>query len=554
MVRIMDDRAHREREHFFGAAKVIMALTLGSRILGMIRDIAIASLGATRATSAFVVAFQIPNLFRRLFGEGALSAAFVPVFTETSEQEGPGGARRVLANALGLLAALLAGLMLLGYAVLLVWHVAAPGAWDRRLLLGLTAVMLPFMVTICLLALGSAALNCRGHFAFPAFAPILLNLFIIAAAWGAAPLWSGRVTGQLYVIAGSVAVAGGVQLAAVLWLLRRAGLTAAFRPRPVQPEIRTMLRLMGPMILGLGFLQIAELLQTVLAWLFAATPESPALHVGAWRVAKPLDEGALMRIYAARRLYQMPLGLLAMSLGVAVFPLLSRYAARGERGSLRDALCRALRLTTVEGVGAGVGLLVLARPIMRAIFAWRRFTVADADAAAFILQMYAVGMWSYCTLTILLRAFYALKDTVTPLIVSCGMMLANLALVLALLWRLEAGSFGLATALSATGNAAILTWLLRRRLDGLDLRPLAASFARSAVAAGAMAGVLLGLLELSGRYGEALIGNARLLTFLVVGCGVLLGTGTYLLTLRLLRAPELAELRGVLTKRASQSE
>jgi len=531
----MGEPGHSERQHFFGAAKLIAALTMLSRVFGMLRDIAIASLGATRATSAFVIAFQIPNLFRRLFAEGALSAAFVPTFTDTAEEGGFEKAARLFANAFAIAAVFLLAVCVLGWLVLLAWGLLWPGEWDRRMLLELTAVMLPFMVTVCLLALGSAALNCRGHFAYPAAAPILLNLVIIAAAWLIAPLWRGETFARLYVIAVSVTVAGILQLAALIWLLRSHGFAGPLSLRPVQPGIRTMARLIGPMLLGLGFLQIAELLQSLIAWSFAATETDPTLTILGMTIQRPLNTGAVVRIYAARRLYQLPLGVLAISLGVAVFPLLSRYATRGDRSSFRDALNRALRLATLESFATGVGLIVLARPIMRLVFAWKNFTTADADASAFILQMYAAGMWAYCLLTIFLRAFYALKDVKTPMIVSCVLVVVSLVMVLALVWipALGAGAFGVSTAVTAVLNVLTLAILLRRRMGRFGGRKLAVSTLRSAAAAGVMTGVIYLLWWLVGW---------RAASGLVVAVCVPGGAAAFLAAAALLRAPELREL------------
>jgi len=523
-----------EQRTFFGAAKVTAALTVVSRVFGMLRAMAIMSLGANAITDAFAFAFKIPNLFRRLFAEGALSAAFVPVFTATAETDGFQRASRLFANALGLLAVVLTVLMLLVQAGLLAWALLSPAPADRQLLMTLTAIMLPFMVTVCLLALGSAALQCRGHFAYPAAAPILLNLFIIAAAWFVAPAWRGDTRGQLLVVSGSVAVAGVAQLAGVLWLLRRMGFPIRPRLRPVVPGIRTMLRLMAPMLLGLGFLQFAELLETAAAWVLRATDAAPTMTVFGQRLAKPLAAGVIMRLDAARYLYQFPLGVLAISLGVAVFPLLSRYAARGDLANLRDSLNRALRLAFMEGLAAGVGLIVLAGPITRLLYQRRRFTPADAADAAFILQMYALGMWAYCSYQIFVRAFYAMKDTVTPLKISCPLAGVHLVAVVGLVWvdRLGAGAFGAATAGTFAVNTLILAVLLRRRVGPFGGRRLLVSIARSAAAAAAMAAALIGLrCALTGRSDG-----------LIVGLGVPAGAGVFILAALLLKAPELSEL------------
>ena len=177
-----DARDRHEQHRFFRGAAVIASLTMLSRMFGLVRDAAIGAMGATHMMGAFRVAFSIPNLFRRLFGEGAVSIAFVPIFTEVGQSDGPDRARQVLANTAGVLAVLLAGIVVAGELGLGAWLILAPGDGEVALLLKLTMIVLPFMFTVCLLALGAAALNCRKHFAYPAFAPILLNIFMIAAA------------------------------------------------------------------------------------------------------------------------------------------------------------------------------------------------------------------------------------------------------------------------------------------------------------------------------------------------------------------------------------
>ena len=537
----MGTESAREREHFFGAAKVVAGLTVASRVLGMLRDMAIASLGADRATSAFLVAFQVPNLFRRLFGEGALAGAFVPVFTQTLEESGASKAARLLANTLWLLGVFLLGLMLLIQAGLIAWGLLWPGGWDRQLLIRLTVIMLPFMVTICLLALGSAAMNCGGRFAYPAAAPILLNVFIIAAAWWAAPALAADAADRLYVLAGSVTLAGLVQLAIVLWLLRRLGFSIRPRLRPIEAGIRPILRLLLPMLVGLGFLQVSPFFDSVVIWILSATPQAPSIHLWGYELAKPLTVGAQMHVYTAQRLYQFPMGVLAISLGVAVFPLFSRYASRRDHGALRDSVARALRLSMAEGLAAGTGLFVLAEPITRLLFVRGKFTGADAAASAQVLRMYAVGMWAYCTYQIFARLFFALQRPRVPLISSAALVGVNMALVLALVWAPWLGpqAFGLATALTSTANVLILATLARPWIGGLGGSELARSIARSVLASGAMAAVLeLLLWALAGRSSAV-----------IVAAGVPAGAATFVAVLRLLGGTEPGELLGSLRRR-----
>ncbi len=552
----MDRSGHHEREHFFGAAKMVAGITVLSRVLGLVRDVVIIGLGANRATDAFWMAFSVPNLFRRLFGEGALSAAFVPVFTEVAEAEGWDKARLVLANTVGLLAVVLAVLVVLLEVGLAACLVFAPGRWDRTLLVQLLMVVMPFMFTICLLALGSAALNCKGHFAYPAFAPIILNIGLIAAAWLAHRLMPGEGFGGLFLLSGSVIVAGVVQLAGVIWLLRRGDLAAVPRLRPVLAPVRRMARLVLPMIIPLGVLQFSAFFDRLYAWIMTAMPEAPRLELLGLSIAKPLAPGVVTCLYAANRLYQFPLGILAISLATAVFPLLSRYASRGDIGGLREVTNRALRLSLFLGVPAGVGLIILARPIILLIYRHGRFSAEDAARAAFILQMYSVGMWAYFCNHILLRAFFSQKDTSTPLRVSCALVVANIILVVLLVFTpLQAGAFGLATAATSSANAILLVLILRRRWGHIGAGRILRSIWRIAVAAGVMAGTLVlarGWLGAAGRWLSEALGDrfgpwldspvtAR--AVLVLGC-LVVGGGVYLLVAMLLRCPELGELRG----------
>ena len=555
-----------EREHFFGAAKIMAALTLTSRVLGMVRDMAITWLGATRTTDAFQVAFAIPNLFRRLFGEGALASAFVPVFTETTEKSGFAKAARLLANALGLLTVFLLAVMILVILGLLTWGHLDPGKADRQLLITLLNVMMPFMVFTCLLGLGTAALNCRGHFTYFALAPNILNVFMIAAALVVAPYWRGRVQQQLFIIALSVSAAGAAQVAGVLWLLKRGGFSIRPRLWPVESGIRQMFRLMAPMLLGVGLLQISSLFDYVAAWVLTWTKDNPTVSLLGWETVRPLTAGVLVRYNAANRLYQFPMGVLAISLGVAVFPLLSRYAARNDMPNLRDSLNRALRLAIMEGLASATGLFVLAEPIIRLIFQHGRFRTEDTVQAVFILQMYLLGMWAYCSYQIFTRTFYSLKDVTTPLKVSCSMIALYMAIVLSLVWRFGAGAFGIATATTMSLNTIILSVLLRRRLGRIGGRKLVRSVARSLAACGVMALVLTWLLcELTGdeywliphvlSIGPMLrhvIGLGAVPNWAVVTAAVPAGAAAFVATAWLLRAPELGELFGALRNRGKE--
>jgi putative peptidoglycan lipid II flippase len=526
---------HTEREHFFSSAKTVAVITLVSRIFGMLRDMAITSLGANRLTDAYGLAFQIPNLFRRLFGEGALTSAFVPVFTETSEKSGFEKACKLLSNAMALLAVALTAIMVLVEIIFLITALL-PGPEDRKLLMVLASIMFPYMVTVCLLAMGSAALNCRGHFAYPAAAPIILNIFGIAAAWWVAPILRDELSGRLIIVAIGVTSAGVVQLAAALWFLRKSGFSLKLRLKPVEGGIRPMIRLLAPVLLGLGFLQISELLATVISWNLTAVSAHPTINIFGWVLHRPLTEGVIVRVNAARALYQFPMGVLAIPVGVAVFPLLTRYAARGDIRNLCDSINRALRLALMEGISTGVGLFILAEPIVKLIYTRRNFTAGDAAQSAFILKMYAFGMAAYCSYQILARAFYSFKDTVTPLKISCWLVFLNLGTLVTMLWipSLGAGAFGLSTAITFTINAVILMYLLRKRLGYFGGRKILISVARTVVGSAVMAAVVYLLREQ--------LGDVR--NWVVVTVCIPAGAITFFAVVWLLGAPELGELMG----------
>jgi putative peptidoglycan lipid II flippase len=530
----MDSKAHiehKEREHFFSAAKLVAAITLLSRLFGLVRDMGITSLGASRYNDAFGLAFKIPNLFRRLFGEGALASAFVPVFTDIHEKQGQEKSKLLLANSFALLSLFLAALLVVGeIGFFIYWY--ATGKDDSRLLMLLAMIMLPYMFTVCLLALCSAALNARGHFAFPAAAPIIFNIFGIIAAWWVAPLLRDNLKGKLVIVAFSVVVAGIVQLAAVIWLLKKSSLYIRPHMQPRQPGIKLVIGNLTPMLLGLGFLQLTEVLQDIIAWTFTATATS-STFMG---IPCPLKEGVIVRLGAARALYQFPMGVLAISLGVAVFPLMARYASRGDKPNLRDSINRAVRLSIMEGLATGVGLFILAEPIIRTIYARRQFTVADADQAAFVLKMYVLGMWAYCSYQIIARAFYACNDTRTPLKVSCSLAVVNLALLLSLMWvpGFGPGAFGLSTTITFSLNTLILIWILRSRLGLLGGRKIAISIARSIVACAVMALVVYSL--------RSWMANSR--NIVIIAVCVPAGATAFLLAAWLMRAPELGELMG----------
>jgi len=473
---------------FLGSARVIAVCTLVSRVTGLARDMFLNFYyGQGWVQDAFNYGFLIPNLFRRLFGEGALSAVFVPTFTEVLDREGRPAAWVLLGRVTGLMSLVLAvATILLESALLVIWLVA-PGGAMRTLQLSLTAVMLPFMISICLLALFSSILNCLRHFTTPALMPIVLNLMnmfgvVVVGGW-----WlGGPLERQIHGVAWSVLAASAMQIFIILPVLRRHGVRFRLSLDTSDPAIRGILRVFIPILLGQGILLISVFLDAQICTFLTRGPNDPAgFSFLGWSVLYPLKEGALSAVNNAQRLYQFPLGVLAISLATAAFPLFSLYASRGDLDGLRHSLAQSLRVAVYEGLPSGVVMIVLAEPIISLLFEHGRFGPAETTRAAAVLRWYGVGMAAFCCQHILLRGFYSLKDTLTPMWISCYLVILNIAISLALVWHpgVREAAFGISTSLTSWLHVIISTWLLRRRLRGrIGARQVAASAARTVVA------------------------------------------------------------------------
>jgi putative peptidoglycan lipid II flippase len=525
---------HDEREHFFSAAKLVAALTMLSRITGLLRDMLIVPIGGAVLADRFWTAFAIPNLFRRLFGEGALSAAFVPVFTEVAEAEGWGRARVVLANVAGLLAVVLAAVFVaVVVTVWLLWETVG-GSDLRAFFFQMIVLMMPFMVTVCLLALGSAALNCRGRFWYPAFAPILLNAGLIVAARFVAPAITEDGQVQFYIIGLGLVAAGLAQLIGVVWMLARAGLAVVPKLRPVLAETRRVARYMGPMLIPLGVLQFSAFADRFIALAFTVGEGSA------------LQPGVVRCLYAAARLYMLPLGVLAIPVATAVFPLLGRYAARQDAVGLRDTTNRAIRLCLFLGIPAGAALFLLAPDAIKLIYQRGQFTAEDTQRSAAILRMYCLGLWAYFCNQILLRAFFAIKQPRKPMLYAAALVVVNITLVLVGIHTpLRGAAIGLATAITASINTLLLLGALRRKWGRLGFTMILASLARIAVASAGMGGAIwLVRITLPDPLRNLLepMGLGSVVSLVLVAALCVVGAGVYFILVRLLRAPELAEL------------
>lgn len=496
------------------AASTVGSLTLVSRILGFTRDLLMARfLGAGLAADAFLVAFRLPNLFRSLFAEGAFSAAFVPMAAERLEQpDGRAAARRFTEQALAFLLPILLGftaLMLLA-AGPVVWAMTGgfrdAGPEKLALTVELTRLTFPYLMLVSLVALLGGVLNALGRFAAMAAAPVLLNIALIIALLAFRGDTSVDTARALAV---AVTVAGLLQFLWLLAFVRRAGMAPRLVVPCLSPEVRTLLRRIGPAAIGAGATQLNLLVSTVLA-------------------ARLLAEGSVSYLYYADRLNQLPLGLIGVGMGVALLPTLARLIGAGREEAALHQQNRALEFALFLAIPAATALVVAAQPIITALFQHGRFTAENAAMAARALAAFSLGLPAYILVKVLTPGYHARGDTRTPMRFALIAIGANLVGNLLLIWPLQHVGIALATALSAWLNVALLARGLARNGRLVPDLALRRAVPRMILAAAAVAALLLllgpALMPLAA--GSASGRAAAMVVLVGGGAAVYLGLGT----------------------------
>lgn len=450
--------------------------TMASRILGFARDMLIASrLGAGPVADAFFVALKLPNLFRRLFGEGAFNAAFVPAFAGTLAAEGRAAAQALAERMAAIMAIWLGSLVILGMiAMPWVMQVLAPGFADDpakfALAVDLTRITFPYLFFICLTALVGGVLNGLDRFAAAAAAPVFFNLLSMATL-----LWlTPYVATPGHALAWGVTASGVVQLGLVLWGAAQAGMALNILKLPrLAPEVRLVLRRMIPGVIGAGVVQLNLAVDIIIASL--------------------LPSGAVSFLYYADRVAQLPLGVIGAAVGTALLPLLARQLRSGQKLSAHRSMNRAIELSLLLTLPAAAGLAAAATPIIAALFERGAFGPAETAASARALVAYAVGLPAFVLIKAFAPGFFARGDTATPVKLGLLAVALNLALNLVLMGPLQHAGVALSTSLSAWVNAILLAVvLIRRRQLHLDRR-VRRVVPRLALAAIAMGAIVAGL-------------------------------------------------------------
>lgn len=497
---------------WLGGMLVVSAMTVLSRILGLVRDIAMASLfGLSPIMDAFTVAFRIPNLSRKLFGEGALATAFIPVFTRELQSADRATAWKLASAVLGWLTFFLTVLVMLGEWGLAAWIWYGGVSDETRLLIELTALMLPYLILICLASQVGAVLNSLGHFGWPATVPVILNLVWLIGAWWLTP-WFASPESQARMLGMCILVSGVLQLAVQWPTLRATGFRFQWDWQPVRPQIREIIWTMLPVVLGLSITQINTFSDSLIAWGFSQPIGDPtAVMPIPGHPTYPLATGAVSALYYGERMYQFPLGVFGVALGTAIFPMLARHAARKEMDHLREDLSLGLRLVLVTGVPASAALMWLAQPIARCLFERGEFTADDTLRTAQIIAAYGSGVWAYCGLLILQRGCYAVSDRATPLKLGLLSVGLNLILNLTLIWFIAERGLAASTSICAMLQVAALIWGVQRQVGQLDWGPLQRCAVRTLIATALMSAAGLGLIaygQQSGLWSGKLLGLA----------------------------------------------
>jgi putative peptidoglycan lipid II flippase len=509
-------------------AGVVSAATVTSRVLGLLRDAVLAfMLGASEAADAFFVAFRIPNLMRQLFGEGALAASFVPVYTDVMHREGAERARRFAGNLFTLLVLVLtvitvAGIVFAPFLVRLIALGFDPSTELFRLTVLLTRWMLPYMIFICAAALGMGILNSHDHFLIPAAAPALLNISIIAFAIFVSPMLAKPVLA----LAWGVLAGGLLQMLIQMLPMKRINASPRASLPSLTPEVKRLAVVMGPAVLGVTVYQVNILVDTILASF--------------------LPTGSITYLWYGNRMMQFPLGVFGIALATAALPTLSRQFSEGRSDDFRGTVSFSLSLTAFIGFPAALGLVALREPIMATLFGRGAFSVLDVSGAGQALLCYAVGLPFFIGVKILGRAFFAMENTRIPFAAAGAALLVNALLNLVLMVPMGHSGLALATSIASCVNFIILARSFSAHvgkawLDAVLVRESLVSLACAVVMLGVTAAVAARI---------PWMGSGTVSRVIMLLSCVVLGISVYLIAARILSSNGLKILRKYIFKGA----
>ncbi len=512
------------------SAGAVGGMTLISRLLGFIRDLVIAmQFGATAAADAFFVAFRIPNVQRKILGEGAVTAAFIPVFLEIRNQKGEQEAWKMTANLFNILLTLLVtsslALVLLAPFVIMVFapgFIETPDKFDLTVLL--TQWMAPYLLFIGLAVFCMGILNTHNVFALPALTPALLNICMI----GGALLISPQLKEPILGLAFGVLAGGMLQFAVQFPEVLRRGFRFTASIQWKSAEVIKIGKLMIPVIFGLAVYELNMLVDTLLASM--------------------LDEGSISYLYYGNRLVQLPLGVFGVAVGVAILPMLSGQAANKEFSEMIKTIAFGIRFILFITIPATVGLILLRFPIVNTLWERGEFSRLTTEGTAIALLYYSMGLCAFCGIKVIAPAFYSLQDTKTPAKVGVYSMILNIILNLILMGPLQHGGLALATSIAALFNVVLLIHFLRKRLGLMGGRKILSSMIKLFVASAIMGAVVY-------FFNDAFFDpSASLgLKIMILSADIGIGISLYALLSRFIQNEELVFLVELARKRGKQT-
>jgi putative peptidoglycan lipid II flippase len=510
------------------SASIISIITVISRILGYVRDQRLTLLlGTSGIADSFVLAYRIPNLLRRLVGEGSMTASFIPVFTDYMRNRTPEETWEFANRLFWTFCVILSALTVLGviFSPLFVRFFSMFGKNQVQLEASyLNRLMFPYILFIGMAALAMAILNCFHIFGLPAATPILLNISFIV--FSIAVVWK-HFSSAAAALAVGVLVGGIFQFFLQVPQLVKRGMSFKFGVSFTDPGVRRVARLMVPGFIGIGIAQINLLVDTIFA------------------NAKVMPEGSLVSLYVADRVTELVLGGYAIAVATAILPMMSHQASAGDHEGMKKTFLFALRIVSFITIPAAVGLVILREPIVQVLFQHGRFVVESTRLTARALLYYAMGLPAFAAVKLIVPAFYSTQDTRTPVRVAVITMLANVLLNVIFLFyffaKLKNGGPALASALAAYFNVFALFVIFRLRFGRLGTRDIAASLAKIAVCSSAMGVVCWGALRYS-NFDSINHFLPRLVVFVALIGGATL---TYLGIAWALRCGEISEVYGI---------
>ncbi len=493
----------------------------------MLRDSICAAVFGAVMMDYFYIPFLIPNLARRIFGEGALTAALIPVYTEELQKDSQ-RAKLLGRCVISLLVIILSCATLIGLGIIWLYSFICQPDDMTMFMLILAAIMLPYVILICSVAAIGGLLNVHNHFASPAAAPVILNICIISGA-----LLFKNLTG----VAIAVLIAGFLQLMIQIPAMNRAGISIKPYFNFDHAPLRKVFKLMAPMVIGLAAIQINTLLDSLIAYYLRATEANGGTFELFDRVIDyPVQAGAVSHLYYAQRCYQFPLGVFGIAIATAIFPLLSKYAVMKNYKSFSETLSQGLRMVIFIALPSTVGMILVREHMVRVIFEHGEFLANDTEITSRTLLFYSLGIGMYCMQQLIVRAYYSFHDSATPVWIAIRMLLLNIILNLTLIWPLGTGGLALSTAICAALQVTVLTIMLLRKYKLSIADGVIVSILKSITATAIMSIVCIFVINYLSRHTQS--------SFVILLSAVLVCVIVYAMVAKILKSQELGMLIG----------